>query len=457
MTNLSDFFRRLTGGMTAETLDDHSDRQLVERTLAKRDEAAFQAIVHRHGPMVYRVCWRVLLHAQDAEDAFQATFLVLAQRLRTVRKRDSLASWLHGVARRVALKANAQSAGQRRHEHEASLPETVLPDDVTWKELRSALDAELGALPEKWRLPLILCYLEGRTQDEAASQLAWSKSRLRRLEEAREALGRRLNGRGIVCPAALSAILLSDCLASAAPGLVASTVEAGAGVAAGKTVATAASVKVAALTQGVLKAMWITKLKTATAVLLILGMVAFGGGLYMREMGAAGQHVKAGQDDVQPPNRQADPLKKEGDEPKKAAPDKKKKFEADMKKLQGTWTTVTATKDGTERKEEKGVELEFRGETVIIREPARKDALVLSIRPSVFPGGDLAFWDDRPPISSTEGRSRGTDTALGFTYGIFKIEGDTLTLCIQSSFSSPEDFSDKNQVLWVLKRKPEPK
>src|SRR5262245_33050173 len=108
MTNLSDFFRRLTGGM-AETQDDQSDRQLVERALAGRDEAAFQAIVHRHGPMVYRVCWRVSLHSQDAEDAFQATFLVLAQRLRTVRKRDSLASWLHGVARRVALKANAQS------------------------------------------------------------------------------------------------------------------------------------------------------------------------------------------------------------------------------------------------------------------------------------------------------------------------------------------------------------
>ena len=202
--------------------------------------------------------------------------------------------------------------------------------------------------------------------------------------------------------------------------------------------------------------MWITKLKTVTAVVLILGMVAFGGGLYMREMGAAGQHVKAGQDDVQPPNRPADPTKQEGDEPKKAA-SKKAKFESDMKKLQGTWTTVTATKDGTERKEEKGVELEFKGEQVIIREPARKDTFVMSIGPSAFPGGDLAFWDARPPVSRTEGRSRGTDTALGFTYAIFKIEGDTLTLCIQSAYSIPKDFSDKNQMLWVLKRKPEPK
>src|SRR5262245_55398473 len=119
-TNWSELFRRLTGGMAAATLDDHSDGQLVARALAGRDEAAFQAILHRHGPMVYRVCWRVLQHAQDAEDAFQATFLVLARRLRAVRKRASLASWLHGVARRLALKAKAQAVGRQRHEREPS-------------------------------------------------------------------------------------------------------------------------------------------------------------------------------------------------------------------------------------------------------------------------------------------------------------------------------------------------
>jgi RNA polymerase sigma factor (sigma-70 family) len=306
-TNSSDFLRCLTRGMAVETLSDHSDRQLVERALAGRDEAAFQAIVQRHGPMVYRVCWRVLLHPQDAEDAFQATFLVLAQKLRAVRKRPSLASWLHGVARRVALKAKAQAAGRRRHEHDVSRPATAPPDDVTWKELRSALDAELGTLPEKWRLPLILCYLEGRTQDEAASQLAWSKSTLRRrLEEARDALGRRLNGRGVVWPAALSAVLLSECIASAAPGLVASTVEAAARVAAGKTVATAASVKVAALTEGVLKAMLITKVKAGALVLLMLGMVGLTCGVLAFGM------TSANGDDVEKPaakaNEKADML-----------------------------------------------------------------------------------------------------------------------------------------------------
>src|SRR5262245_18182388 len=168
--HLSDFLRRLTCGMAAERLRDHSDRQLVETALAGRDEAAFQAVVHRHGRMVYRVCWRVLQHPQDTEDAFQATFWILAQKLHNVRKHASLASWLHGVAHRVALKATAQCAARRCREYQASLPDALPPADVTWGEFRSALDVELGHLADKWRLPLILCYLEGRTQDEAARQ-----------------------------------------------------------------------------------------------------------------------------------------------------------------------------------------------------------------------------------------------------------------------------------------------
>src|SRR5580692_6746040 len=113
--NLNGFLLRLARGMDTEMLGQESDRQLVERALGQRDVAALQAIVHRHGAMVYRVCWRVLQHVQDTEDAFQATFLVLAQKLRTLRKHASLASWLHGVARRVALKAKVQSAGRRRN------------------------------------------------------------------------------------------------------------------------------------------------------------------------------------------------------------------------------------------------------------------------------------------------------------------------------------------------------
>src|SRR5438105_10121481 len=118
-TNLNAFVRRLTREMAAETLGDQPDRKLVECLLGGRDDAAFEALVRRHGPMVYRVCWRVLQQAEDTEDAFQATFLVLARKLATVRKRHSLASWLHGVAHRVALDAKANAARRRRHEARA--------------------------------------------------------------------------------------------------------------------------------------------------------------------------------------------------------------------------------------------------------------------------------------------------------------------------------------------------
>src|SRR5262245_25992467 len=171
MANLNGFLRQLTRKMAAEMLAEQSDRQLVEKALAGSDEAIFEAIMQRHGAMVYRVCWRVLRHDQDAEDAFQAAFLILARKLGSVRKHASLASWLHGVAFRVALKAKTQASRHRHQERQALTPQATPPDDVTWRELRAVLDAELAQLPEKWRLPLILCYLEGRTQDEAAQQL----------------------------------------------------------------------------------------------------------------------------------------------------------------------------------------------------------------------------------------------------------------------------------------------
>jgi len=254
---LNGFLRRLTRGMAAETLADRSDRHLVEQFLARGDESALEALVRRHGPMVYRVSWRILQHNQDAEDAFQATFLLLAQKLRTVRKHESVASWLHGVAHRMALKAKAQVARRRRHE-QASRPKEA-PNEVSWEQVRAALDSELAALPEKWRLPLILCYLEGRTQDQAADDLGWSRTTLqRRLVEARGALSRRLTRRGVVWPAALSAVLVSDCVAPAAlpSGLLGSTVEAAASIAAGRALTGIVSANVTSLmTKGMVNAM----------------------------------------------------------------------------------------------------------------------------------------------------------------------------------------------------------
>ena len=296
---LSTFLRRLTRGMVAETLADQSDRELVERFFAGQDAAVFEAIVRRHGPMVYRVCWRVLQHHQDAEDAFQATFLVLAQGLRSVRKHASLASWLHGVAHRVALKAKSAAARRRRHEQQAPVSETIPSDEVSWVEVRAVLDAALAGLPEKWRLPLVLCYLEGQTQDEAAAQLGWSKRTLRRrLDEGRADLGRRLARRGVVWPAALAAVLVSDSLASAAlsHGLLDSTIKAASLFAAGQTAAGLISAKAAALSEGVFNTMLHSKIKVAFAVLLLV--------IFLTSAGVLGRHRAAAQ---QPGTGQVNP------------------------------------------------------------------------------------------------------------------------------------------------------
>jgi RNA polymerase sigma-70 factor (ECF subfamily) len=260
-------------------LTEQSDGKLVERLLAGRDQAAFEVVVHRHGPMVYRVCWRVLQQAEDAEDAFQATFLLLARKLRTVQKRGSLASWLHGVAHRVALDSRKQIMRRCRRERRVQVEQAGPPDEMSWKELRTVLDTELATLPEKLQSPLILCYLESRSQDEAARQLGWSKrTLLRRLEEARAALGRRLARRGVIAPAALGAILISDCVAPAAlpSTLVRSTVEAGMYASVGSITPGLVSANSLALAKGVMKAMFISKIKFIGAIVIAGGAVTSG-------------------------------------------------------------------------------------------------------------------------------------------------------------------------------------
>ena len=273
---VGDFLHRLTRGMTAKLLDVESDSQLVERVLAARDESALLTIVLRHGTMVHNVCRRVLRDPQDAEDAFQATFLVLAQELHALRKHRSLAGWLHGVALRVSRKARARALARKRWEAGAARPEAVPPDDLTWSEVRSTLDVELSRLPDKLRLPLVLCYLEGQTQDEAAQRLGWSKSTLRRrLEQAREALGSRLTRRGIAWSAVLPAALASECLSANAmsPACVDSTIAAASAVVNGKSLALAASAKVVVLTEGVLTTMFVTKIGMVAGALIVLALV----------------------------------------------------------------------------------------------------------------------------------------------------------------------------------------
>src|SRR5215470_14070830 len=188
--------RKLVAAQNAGRL---SDRQLLEQFLARQDESAFTALVQRHGPAILSLCRSLLRHLQDAEDVFQATFLVLARKAGSIRKREPLGSWLYGVAHRLASKARARAARRGGRELEAAAEaEAPAADDMTWRELRLVLHEELSRLPEKYRSPLLLCYWEGKTQEEAAAQLGWRKGTLKeRVHRARDLLRGRLTRRGL--------------------------------------------------------------------------------------------------------------------------------------------------------------------------------------------------------------------------------------------------------------------
>jgi RNA polymerase sigma-70 factor (ECF subfamily) len=259
--------RQLAGGRAEEL----TDGQLLARFADRRDEDAFAALVERHGRLVLGVCRRLLDGAQDVEDAFQGTFLVLARKAGAVRKCESVGSWLYGVAYRVAARARAEAARRRARERQAGDMAADPVAEPAWRELRPVLDEELRQLPAKYRMPLVLCYLEGKTHEEAARELGWpAGSMSRRLGRARELLRGRLVRRGLTPSAGpLGAALAADAADAAVPAAVAAaTVRAAARFAVGNpTTGGAVSAQAAALAEGVLQAMFITKVKIVAAVL----------------------------------------------------------------------------------------------------------------------------------------------------------------------------------------------
>jgi RNA polymerase sigma factor (sigma-70 family) len=273
-----------------------TDGQLLADYLSRRDEAAIAALVRRHGPMVWGVCRRVLHNYHDAEDAFQTTFLVLVRKAASIASRELLANWLYGVAHQTALKARATAAKRKGREGQMTeTPEPAITQQDPWRDLQPLLDEELSRLPNKYRSVIVLCDLEGKTRKEAAGQLRCPEGTVAgRLARARVMLAKRLTRRGVVLSGAALAAVLSQQAASAGvpTSVAASTIKAASLLAAGKAAATGAiSVKVAALTEGVMKAMLFTKLKAVLAVVLILGFVATGATVLTGRT-AAGQEDK---------------------------------------------------------------------------------------------------------------------------------------------------------------------
>jgi RNA polymerase sigma factor (sigma-70 family) len=267
------------------------DRQLLEDFLTQRDEAAFAELVRRHGPMVLGVCRGVLRHLHDAEDVFQATFLVLAQKAACVRRREAVGSWLCGVAYHLALKARAAADRRRRcledPEEEPTVPDPLL--DMTLRELHQVLLEELQRLPEKYRLPLVLCYLEGRTQTEAAQQLGWAKDTLRgRLNRGRSQLRARLTRRGLALTAGLFVSTLAAAPAPAAlPVVRVETIVKAALASVGPKSGPLVSERVAALAAEAGRNLFATHGKIIIILVLALGFVTVGAGLWAQRQLAA--------------------------------------------------------------------------------------------------------------------------------------------------------------------------
>jgi RNA polymerase sigma factor (sigma-70 family) len=255
-----------------------TDSELMECFVRSRDDAAFTVLIERHGPMVFGVCARLLSNRQDAEDACQATFLVLARKAASIRKKRSLGSWLHGVARRIAIDLKRGYARRVARERAA---ETIVPKDpaaeVSWREVQTLLDDELQRLPDRYRTPLILCYLECLTRDEAAKRLGVSSSALHgRLERARQRLRDGLVKRGLTLAAALSAAALGETAAHAAltPTFVVSSTRAAVAFTGNSPLAPGVvAPRVLVLTREVMKRMFRTKATCVTAVVLCAGLL----------------------------------------------------------------------------------------------------------------------------------------------------------------------------------------
>ncbi len=274
---LRDYFR----GLAVRDLAGLTDARLLAGYVEGGDAAAFEALVRRHGPMVYGVCRRVLATHQDAEDAFQATFLVLARKAAAVTPREFLPNWLHGVAHTTALQARRAAA--RRRAHEQRYARRPAPDaaELPGDDLRPLLDRELGRLPERYRVAVVLCDLEGKSRTEAARQLGWPEGTVAgTLARARTLLAARLTRRGVTLVGVPLATLLPPDAVVAAAVTACLT-----GPAAGP---------VAALTHGVLHVMLLTKLKAAFAAVAAVAVACYGASLALpAAASASGQEAPA--------------------------------------------------------------------------------------------------------------------------------------------------------------------
>jgi RNA polymerase sigma factor (sigma-70 family) len=424
---------RLRGLFGPHRGEEPTDGQLLERFVRCREETSFTALLQRHGPLVLSVCRRVLVNEHDAEDAFQATFLVLARKATCIRKRESVASWLYGVAYRISAKARVNAARRRLREQEKlPLPPGDPLSELVMQELRPVLDEEVSRLPEKYRHPVILCYLQNKTNGEAARQLGWSKGTVSgRLARARQLLRTRLARRGVTLGGMLSVALVQGAGAAVPPALGTSTLKAAALSAAGQSAAAGAvSAPVAALVEGALNAMWLTKVKFTAIALLATVVLGISAALLTQQVLGA---------------RPTGPSEKE-------SPRSEKPLEGDLAKLQGTWIGERLEKDGEAAPAKwqflvKGFKIVIAGKKATVLNPGlAKNVAVITIDAEQSPRQiDFSYF---------QGPSRGQKIP-----GIYALKDGELHLCMPNDKGAkrPAAFATKPNsglLLLVLKRRP---
>jgi RNA polymerase sigma factor (sigma-70 family) len=402
-----------------------TDGQLLECFVDRRDAAALEALLWRHGPMVWGVCRRILGNHHDAEDAFQATFLVLVRKAASVFPRAKVGNWIYGVAHQTALKARDIRARRRTRERPAShMPESAVKGRDLFHDLQPLLDLEISRLPEKYRTVIALCELGGKTVRETARQLGCPEGTVAsRLARGKSMLAKRLARQGMAVTGATLAALLSRCAASASvpSSLMTSTIKAMTLVVAGQaTTAGIISGTVAALTDKVVKAMFLNKLIKLVVVLLLIAPLSGAAGLIYQTQGARPANTAH----ASTPSRA--PTVRETDKQRQAN---------DLERLQGTWRLFSSEMDGVRlgegRPEIKDSRLVFQGSLVTMAgklfhspelkmEPENVKALgTLTLDASKTPKVIVFKWDANPWLTSEYLIQR----------GIYALDGDHLKLC----------------------------
>jgi RNA polymerase sigma factor (sigma-70 family) len=435
-----------------------TDGQLLECFVSRRETTALEVLVRRHGPMVWDVCRRILGNHYDAEDALQATFLVLVRKAGSVTPREMVGNWLYGVAHQTALKAKATRAKRRMREaQQTTMPEPGVGEPDLWNDLQPVLDRELSLLPDKYRAVIVLCDLEGKSRLEAARQLGCPEGTVgSRLARARTMLAKRLARHGLaVSGGALAAVLSQKVASAGAPtSVMSSTI----------------SAEVAALTKGVMKAMLITKLKYVMGFMLaVVATVGLGAGLLAYGTAAGEQKDNENAKAVAPQKDDVATSKKEGQlgaellwQPelieghaaisggqkvgRKDGPVKQAGGKSDAEKIQGAWRMTAMIMDGKE---------------IALSAQDKKSFYLAGEK---FISTQFGWYDGDSPYTLDETQQPKAIDLSGrrgreIMRCIYKLKADELIICAPKSanMDRPKEFSAKpgsNLILMIYKRDP---